>query len=80
MELEPNQDNLNEAIYTVIRRSTAANIQYGIGIITIDKNGYLLETSFDNILKINSILPIGRISTPIALINNCVADEVTLDS
>ena len=61
LELEPNQDNLNEAIYTVIRRSTAANIQYGIGIITIDKNGYLLETPFDNILKINSILPIGRI-------------------
>ena len=29
LELEPNQDNLNEAIYTVIRRSTAANIQYG---------------------------------------------------
>ena len=80
LELEPNQDNLNEAIYTVIRRSTAANIQYGIGIITIDKNGYLLETPFDNILKINSILPIGRISTPIALINNCVADEVTLGS
>lgn len=78
LELDPNQDNLNEVIYTVIRRSAAANIRYGIGIITMDKKGYLLETPFNNILKINLTLPIGRISTPIALIDNCVADEVVL--
>lgn len=78
LELDPNQDNLNEVIYTVIRRSAAVNIRYGIGIITTDKKGYLLETSFDNILKINLTLPIGRISTPIALIDNCIADEVVL--
>ena len=46
----------------------------------MDKKGYLLETPFDNILKINLTLPIGRISTPIALIDNCVTDEVVLDS
>ena len=78
LELKPNQDNLNEVIYTVIRRSASANIRYGIGIITMDKKGYLLETPFDNILKINLTLPIGRISTPIALIDNCVADEMVL--
>lgn len=78
LELKPNQDNLNEVIYTVIRRSASANICYGIGIITIDKKGYLLETPFDNILKINLTLPIGRISTPIALIDNCIADEMIL--
>ena len=44
----------------------------------MDKKGYLLETPFDNILKINLTLPIGRISTPIALIDNCVADEMVL--
>lgn len=80
LELKPNQDNLNEVIYTVIRRSVPANIRYGIGIITMDTNGYLLETPFNNILKINLTLPIGRISTPIALIDNCVTDEVVLDS
>ena len=78
LELDPNKDNSNETIYTVIRRSVPANICYGIGIITIDKKGYLLETPFDNILKINLTLPIGRISTPIALIDNCVADEMIL--
>ena len=78
LELKPNQDNSNEVIYTVIRRSASANIRYGIGIITMDKKGYLLETPFDNILKINLTLPIGRISTPIALIDNCVADEMVL--
>ena len=78
LELDPNKDNSNETIYTVIRRSVPANICYGIGIITIDKKGYLLETPFDNILKTNLILPIGRISTPIALIDNCVADEMVL--
>lgn len=78
LELDPNKDNSNETIYTVIRRSVPANICYGIGIITIDKKGYLLETPFDNILKINLTLPIGRISTPIALIDNCVADEMVL--
>lgn len=78
LELKPNQDNSNEVIYTVIRRSASANICYGIGIITMDKKGYLLETPFDNILKINLTLPIGRISTPIALIDNCVADEMVL--
>lgn len=78
LELDPNQDNSNEVIYTVIRRSAAANIRYGIGIITEDTEGHLLETPFDNILKINLTLPIGRISTPIALINNCIADEVVL--
>ncbi len=78
LELDPSKDNSNEAIYTVIRRSAAANIRYGIGIITIDKKGYLLETPFDNILKINLTLPIGRISTPIALIDNCIADQMVL--
>lgn len=78
LELDPNKDNSNETIYTVIRRSVPANIRYGIGIITIDKKGYLLETPFDNILKINLTLPVGRISTPIALIDNCVADEMVL--
>ena len=78
LELKPNQDNSNEVIYTVIRRSASANIRYGIGIITMDKKGYLLETPFDNILKINLTLPIGRISTPIALIDNCVANEMVL--
>lgn len=78
LELDPNQDNSNEVIYTVIRRSAAANIRYGIGIITADTEGHLLETPFDNILKINLTLPIGRISTPIALIDNCIADEVVL--
>ena len=78
LELKPNQDNSNEVIYTVIRRSASANIHYGIGIITMDTNGYLLETPFNNILKINLTLPIGRISTPIALIDNCVADEMVL--
>lgn len=78
LELDPNKDNSNETIYTVIRRSASANIHYGIGIITMDKKGYLLETPFDNILKINLTLPIGRISTPIALIDNCVADEMVL--
>ena len=78
LELKPNQDNSNDVIYTVIRRSASANIRYGIGIITMDKKGYLLETPFDNILKINLTLPIGRISTPIALIDNCVADEMVL--
>ena len=78
LELDPNKDNPNETIYTVIRRSASSNIRYGIGIITIDKNGYLLETPFNDILKINLILPIGRISTPIALIDNCVADEMVL--
>lgn len=78
LELDPSQDNSNEAIYTVMRRSASANIRYGIGIITMDKKGYLLETPFNNILKINLTLPIGRISTPIALIDNCVADEVVL--
>ena len=80
LELKPNQDNSNEVIYTVIRRSASANIRYGIGIITMDTNGYLLETPFNDILKINLTLPIGRISTPIALIDNCVTDEVVLDS
>ena len=80
LELKPNQDNSNEVIYTVIRRSASANIRYGIGIITMDTNGYLLETQFNDILKINLTLPIGRISTPIALIDNCVTDEVVLDS
>lgn len=78
LELDPNKDNPNETIYTVIRRSASSNIRYGIGIITIDKNGYLLETPFNDILKINLTLPIGRISTPIALIDNCVADEMVL--
>lgn len=78
LELDPNKDNSNETIYTVIRRSASANIRYGIGIITMDKKGYLLETPFDNILKINLTLPIGRISTPIALIDNCVTDEMVL--
>lgn len=78
LELAPNQGNPNEAIYTVIRHSVSAYVRYGIGIITIDKNGHLLETPFDNILKINLTLPIGRISTPIALIDNCVADEMVL--
>lgn len=78
LELDPNKDNSNETIYTVIRRSASANIRYGIGIITIDKKGYLLETPFDNILKINLTLPIGRISTPIALIDNCIADQMVL--
>lgn len=78
LELDPSKDNSNEAIYTVIRRSTSSNIRYGIGIITIDKNGQLLETPFDNILKINLTLPIGRISTPIALIDNCIADQMVL--
>lgn len=80
LELKPNRDNSNEVIYTVIRRSASANIRYGIGIITMDTNGYLLETPFNDILKINLTLPIGRISTPIALIDNCVTDEVVLDS
>lgn len=80
LELKPNQDNSNEVIYTVIRRSASANIRYGIGIITMDTNGYLLETPFNDILKINLTLPIGRISTPIAIIDNCVTDEVVLDS
>ena len=80
LELKPNQDNSNEVIYTVIRRSASADIRYGIGIITMDTNGYLLETPFNDILKINLTLPIGRISTPIALIDNCVTDEVVLDS
>ena len=80
LELKPNQDNSNEVIYTVIRRSASANIRYGIGIITMDTNGYLLETPFNDILKINLTLPIGRISTPIALIDNCITDEVVLDS
>lgn len=79
LELGPNQDNSNEVIYTVMRRLASANIRYGIGIITMDKKGYLLETPFNNILKINLTLPIGRISTPIALIDNCVADEMVLD-
>lgn len=78
LELDPNKDNPNETIYTVIRHSASSNIRYGIGIITIDKNGYLLETPFNDILKINLTLPIGRISTPIALIDNCVADEMVL--
>lgn len=78
LELKPNQDNSNEVIYTVIRRSASANIRYGIGIITMDTNGYLLETPFNDILKINLTLPIGRISTPIALIDNCVTDEMVL--
>lgn len=78
LELDPNKDNPNETIYTVIRHSASSNICYGIGIITIDKNGYLLETPFNDILKINLTLPIGRISTPIALIDNCVADEMVL--
>ena len=78
LELDPSKDNSNETIYTVIRRSASANIRYGIGIITKDEKGYL-ETPFNNILKINLTLPIGRISTPIALIDNCVADEVVLD-
>ena len=33
---------------------------------------------FDKILKINLTLPIGRIATPVALIDNCVADEMIL--
>lgn len=78
LELDPNKDNPNETIYTVIRHSASSNIRYGIGIITIDKNGYLLETPFNDILKINLTLPIGRISTPIALIDNCIADEMVL--
>ena len=78
LELDPSKDNSNETIYTVIRRSASANIRYGIGIITKDEKGYL-ETPFNNILKINLTLPIGRISTPIALIDNCIADEVVLD-
>ena len=77
LELDPSKDNSNETIYTVIRRSASANIRYGIGIITEDEKGYL-ETPFNNILKINLTLPIGRISTPIALIDNCVADEMVL--
>lgn len=78
LELAPNQGNSNEAIYTVIRHSASAYIRYGIGIITIDKNGYLLETPFNNILKINLTLPIGRIATPVAFIDNCVADGMIL--
>lgn len=78
LELDPNKDNSNEVIYTVIRHSTSANIRYGIGIITMDTKGYLLETPFDNILKINLTLPIGRIATPVALIDNCVADGMVL--
>lgn len=78
LELAPNQGNPNEAIYTVIRHSVSAYIRYGIGIITIDKNGHLLETPFNNILKINLTLPIGRIATPVALIDNCVADGMIL--
>lgn len=77
LELDPSKDNSNETIYTVIRRSASTNIRYGIGIITKDEKGYL-ETPFNNILKINLTLPIGRISTPIALIDNCVADEMIL--
>lgn len=78
LELGPNQGNPNEAIYTVIRRSVSAYIRYGIGIIAKDKNDNLLETPFNDILKINLTLPIGRISTPIALIDNCVADGMVL--
>lgn len=78
LELGPNQGNPNEAIYTVIRRSVSAYIRYGIGIITKDKNDNLLETPFNDILKINLILPIGRIVTPVALIDNCVADGMVL--
>lgn len=78
LELGPNQGNPNEAIYTVIRRSVSAYIRYGIGIITKDKNDNLLETPFNDILKINLTLPIGRIATPVALIDNCVADGMVL--
>lgn len=78
LELGPNQGNPNEAIYTVIRRSVSAYIRYGIGIITKDKNDNLLETPFNDILKINLTLPIGRIATPVALIDNCVADGLVL--
>lgn len=74
LELKPDQGNPNETIYTVIRRSTSANIRYGIGIITEDTKQHLLETPFNNILKINLTLPIGRISAPIALIDNCIAE------